>query len=174
MRAQILDEAVRVRVENQLLRKRNLAQHLERRSVILHLRLKMRVRTDDNRHTVLFAAQRNLAAVRDIRLAHLKGMRVNLHKLVVSTELRNDRFIIVAELRTAAVADNIHLRIVCNVEPKLRAFFDRGILKPRQSEVVNGRHKPVDVAAFCLIDVERAVQIDDIRLHARNEQNAAV
>ena len=72
------------------------------------------------------------------------------------------------------MADDIHLRIVCNVEPKLRAFFDRGILKSRQSEVVNGRHKPVDVAAFGLIDVERAVQIDDIRLHARNEQNAAV
>ena len=71
MRTQILDEAVRVRVENQLLRKRNLAQHLERRSVILHLRFKMRVRADDNRHTVLFAAQRNLAAVRDILICFI-------------------------------------------------------------------------------------------------------
>ena len=56
----------------------------------------------------------------------------------------------------------------------MRAFFNRGILKARQTEVVNGRHKPVDIAAFGLIDVERAVQIDDVRLHARNEQNAAV
>ena len=174
MPPQIVEQAALVGVEDQFFGEFDLREHFKRRRMVLHARLKVRVGADDDRHAVLFAAERDLPAVRDVRRARLERVRIDLDELVAAAELRDHRLVIIAVLGAAAVADDVDIRVVRDVHPKLRALLDRRVLKALEPDVVDRRDDPVHAPALLINDVERAREIEHVRLHAREQQHALV